>query len=144
MGSEDRRLGQLADAREAHSEPGEADLERRETAVEARETVVEARETTVEAREAAQGERMDAAQGIRVAADKRDVVSGARDAAADKREHDLDRAEMLNLESGYGAHWPERRNAGIDRAHAKGDRMASHADRIAMTESDDEYDTDET
>jgi hypothetical protein len=87
---------------------------------------------------------MDAAEGIRVAADKRDVVSGARDAAADKREQDLDRAEMLNSETRYGAHWPERRSAGLDRAHAKGDRAASHADRIAMTEGDNNHDTHET
>ena len=55
---------------------------------------------------------------------------------------------MLDSESNYGAHWPERRSAGIDRAHAKDDRAASHADRIAMTEgddeNDDEHDTDET
>lgn len=43
---------------------------------------------------------------------------------------------MLDPESKYGAHWPERRNAGLDRGHAKDDRTASHDDRIALTEGD--------
>jgi uncharacterized protein (DUF3084 family) len=151
MESEDSGPSALPDPRADQSQPGEVDLERRESAVEARETVVEERETTVEAREltveareTAQGARMQAAQGMRDAADKRDVVSGARDVAADKREHDLDQADMLNSEIDYGAHWPERRNAGIDRAHAKDDRTASHADRVAMTEGNDKHDCDET
>ncbi|MDX6229102.1 MAG: hypothetical protein QOI76_2492 [Frankiales bacterium] len=51
---------------------------------------------------------------------------------------------MLNPESVYGTHWPERKNAGMDRAHAQGDREASHGDRIAMTEGDGEHETVET
>jgi uncharacterized protein (DUF3084 family) len=137
MASEEGTLGQPGEAHEVQAEPGEIERKRRESAVEARENAVEAREET-------QNERMETAQGIRAAADERDVAAGARDAAADKREHDLDRAEMLTSGSNYGAHWPERRNAGIDRAHAKDDRTASHADRIAMTETDDEHDPVET
>ena len=144
MGSEDRWRDQLANTREAHPEPREADLERRETAVEAREIVVEAREIVVEARDAAHAERIDAAREIGAAADKRDAASDDRDLAAGKRENDLDRAEMLDPESKYGAHWPERRNAGLDRGHAKDDRTASHDDRIALTEGDVEHDTDRT
>jgi hypothetical protein len=143
MGSQDRTRDQSVNAREAHSEPREADLERRETAVTARETAVAeretavaGRETAVAARDAAHAERIDAAQEIGAAADKRDAASGARDAAADKRESELDRAEMLDPEGGYGAHWPERRNAGLDRGHAKDDRTASHGDRVALTEND--------
>ena len=137
MGLEDGRLGHLPGARDTHSEPGEADLERRETAVEAREIVVEARD-------AAHAERVDAVREIGAAADKRDAASDDRDVAAGKRENDLDRAEMLDPESKYGAHWPERRNAGLDRGHAKDDRTASHDDRIALTEGDVEHDTDGT
>jgi hypothetical protein len=144
MGSEDRWRDQLANAREAHPEPREADLERRETTVEAREIVVEAREIVVEARDAAHAERKDAAREIGAAADKRDAAADDRDAAAGKRENDLDRAEMLDPESEYGAHWPERRNAGLDRGHAKDDRTASHDDRIALTDGDVEHDTDRT
>jgi uncharacterized protein (DUF3084 family) len=137
MGSEDRKRDQFANAREAHLEPREADLERRETAV-------AARETAVEARDAAHAERIDAAQEIGAAADKRDAASVARDVAAEERENDLDRAEMLDPESKYGAHWAERRNAGLDRGHAKNDRTASHGDRVALTENDVEHDTNET
>ena len=144
MGSEDGWRDRLAKTREAHPEPRDADLERRETAVEARQIVVEAREIVVEAREAAHAERIDAAREIGAAADKRDAASDDRDVAAGKRENDLDRAEMLDPESKYGAHWPERRNAGLDRGHAKDDRTASHDDRIALTEGDVEHNTDGT
>ena len=59
-----------------------------------------------------------------------------RDAAADKRENDLDRAELPPPEDEYeyGGDWPERRSASLDRRHAKDDRTASHDDRIALTE----------
>jgi hypothetical protein len=86
----------------------------------------------------------DAVREIGAAADKRDAASDDRDVAAGKRENDLDRAEMLDPESKYGTHWPERRNAGLDRGHAKDDRTASHDDRIALTEGDVEHDTDGT
>lgn len=81
---------------------------------------------------------MHAAEEIRDAAEERDAVSDARDVTADRREHDLDRADLLNPKNDYGAHWPERRNAGIDRVHAKDDRAASHADREALTEDGNE------
>lgn len=135
MGTEDKKRIHTPDL---HPELAEADLEGRETSVAERETAVDERETAVDAREVAQDERMDAAQKIRIAADERDLVSGARDVAADKRENELDRADMLNVQGDYGAHWPERRNAGSDRAHAKDDRNASHADRIALTAKDED------
>jgi hypothetical protein len=50
---------------------------------------------------------------------------------------------MLKVQGDYGTHWPERRNAGSDRAHSKDDRKASHADRIALT-GDDQNAVDET
>ena len=43
-------------------------------------------------------------------------------------------AEMLELAGEYGTHWPERRNANLDRRHAQNDRTASHDDRVALTE----------
>jgi uncharacterized protein (DUF3084 family) len=137
MGSEDEGRDQSANAREGHCELREADLERREAAV-------AAREAAVAARDAAHAERVDAARGIGAAADKRDDAAVARDAAAEKREDNLDRAEMLDPNSEYGAHWPERRNAGLDRGHAKEDRTASRGDRVALTENDVEHDTNES
>jgi hypothetical protein len=97
---------------------------------------LERREAEVTAREAALEERREAAGAILAAADERDSVSDARDAAADKREHDLDLAEFLapTDKTGYGGSWPERRNAALDRAHSKDDRVASHDDRGALTE----------
>lgn len=103
-----------------------------------REAELERREAEVSAREAAVAERTEAAQAILAAADVRDATSDARDAAADKRENDLDCAELLapTDEYGYGGDWPERRNAALDRGHAKDDRTASHDDRIALIEDD--------
>jgi hypothetical protein len=137
MGSEDRRWDQLADACEGKSDPDEADLKRRETAVAAREAAVAARET-------AQAERMNAAAVTLAAADERDAVSDARDVAAEKTSNDADIAEMLDQESDFGAHWPERRQAAGDREHAKDDRTASRDDRITLTEGDEEPDAHTT
>lgn len=61
-----------------------------------------------------------------------------------KRENLVDRAEMMDPNSDYGAHWPERRNAGLDRGHAKDDRRASRGDRVALTEGGDEEESDRT
>ena len=133
MDAQDGQGDQLGEAREAHRDPGEAD-------VEAREAAVEAREAAVEAREAAHAERTDAANRISAEADARDTVSDDRDVAADKRENDEDRADLLDPTSDYGAHWPKRRNAQLDRTHAKGDRTASRDDRNALTEEDVEPD----
>jgi hypothetical protein len=70
------------------------------------------------------------------AANERDAVADARDVAADQRENDLDRQTLLAPPevTGYGKDWPERRHAGMDRAHSKDDRKASHDDRIHLTE----------
>ncbi len=133
MSSEDRSRDDPADAREAHSEPHEADLERREAAVAEREAAVAERET-------AQAERMNVAETTLAAADERDAVSDTRDAAAEKRGNDADLAEMMDPQSEYGAHWPERRHAAADRRHAKDDRTASRDDRLTMTEGDEEHD----
>ncbi|KQV72780.1 hypothetical protein ASC64_19225 [Nocardioides sp. Root122] len=83
------------------------------------------------AREAALAKRMEEAQAILAAAD--------RDAAADERERDLDRAKMVAPPDAgdYGHDWPERRCAAADREHSKDDRAASHDDRIHLTEGSD-------
>lgn len=109
-----------------------------------READLARREADVEAREAALAARVEATQEILTAADQRDVVSDARDVEAEHREQDLDLAEMLASDDEYGEHWPERRNAGLDRGHSKGNRAASHDDRIALTEDQVEPETDET
>src|SRR5947209_6525066 len=109
MGSQDNQPDELADAR-AYSEPRRADLERREADL-------GRREADLGRREADHAERMNAAGAILAAADERDATADSRDAAAEKRENDLDRAEMLDPKSDYGAHWPERRHAALDRKH---------------------------
>jgi hypothetical protein len=80
------------------------------------------------------------------AAEQRDTVSDARDAAADKRENDLDRARLLAPPEtyGYGDDWPKRHNAGLYRAHSTDDRAASHNDRIHLTQEGDEDDPSHT
>ena len=67
--------------------------------------------------------------------DDRDRVSDARDASADRRDHELDLAEMLDVDHSYGDHWPERRAAALDRRHAKDERAASREDRRALARS---------
>jgi len=128
------------------AERREADLEMRETDLKRREADLKRREAEVTAREAALAERMEVAQAILAAADNRDVLADARDVAAESRERELDLAALLAApeEHGYGADWPERRNAGLDRGHAKGDRKASRDDRIALSEGDAEQRTDDT
>ena len=46
----------------------------------------------------------------------------------------------VDRDSNYGEHRPERRNAALDREHAKDDRAASRDDRVALTEDDDDSD----
>ena len=103
------------------------------------------REAAVAAREAALARHVEAAQAILAAADERDALADARDAAADKRERDLDLSELLASADhrGYGDDWPERRNAGLDRTHAKENRAASHEDRLALTEGRAEDEADD-
>jgi hypothetical protein len=115
--------------------------ERAEDNLERGEAEVTAREAGVTAREAALEERTEAAGAILAAADDRDAA-----AAADKRGHDLDRAEFLAPpdKHGYAGNWPERRGAALDRAHSKDDRTASHDDRDALTEGNAEQGTDKT
>jgi hypothetical protein len=111
-----------------------------------READLEQRENAVTAREEALAERMDAAKVVLDAAEERDTDADARDGVADRRESDLDLAQLLTTDDkhGYGGDWAERRNANLDRVHAKDDRKASHDDRIALTEDNSEHGTDET
>jgi hypothetical protein len=112
------------------------DLGQREADLRRREADVDRREADVAAREVALARRMESAEAVLAAADERDAVADARDVAADRRERELDRAHLLAPPDsyGYGDDWPERRAAGLDREHAKGDRQASHVDRITLTE----------
>jgi hypothetical protein len=87
---------------------------------------------------------MNAAQAIKTAADKRDAISEARDRVAEQRDKDADLVEMMDADSDYGSHWPERRYAGLDRAHAKDDRAASRTDRIDLTRDGEKNDTERT
>jgi len=107
----------------------ERDLDRREYEVHRREAMVEHRLTALSG-------RLVAAQAILVHAEERDARSEARDAAADKRENDLDLAELLAPadQYGYGGDWAERRNAALDRGHARDDRAAASVDLAALAE----------
>jgi hypothetical protein len=105
-----------------------ADLDRREAALTAREEALD--------------RRMDAAHEILAAANERDAVADARDTGADVRDRRVDRAEFLAggdpYGDNYGNHLPQRRDAALDRQHAKGNRNASQDDRIALTGELDE------
>jgi hypothetical protein len=111
-----------------------------------REVDLERRESEVAAREADLAERMQAAQAVLAAADERDALADARDLDAAKRDGDLNLAELLAPphQEVYGDRWPERRSAGLDRSDAEGDRTASHADRVALTEGHTKGETDQS
>jgi len=79
-------------------------------------------------------------------ADERDAVAKARDAAADKRETDPDRAEFLAPQTNTGTPTTGP-SVVVPRStgrHSKDDRTASHDDRDALTEGNAEQETDET
>jgi len=116
----------------------------RESALAAREAALAEREAALSIREKALAVRMEAAHDILVAADERDAVSDSRDTGGDTREQVLDRAHFLATDHTYGDELPMRRGAPLDRDHAKGDRAASRDDRIALTESPEELEADET
>ena len=85
------------------------------------------------------GEGLDGAHGrgeghIRGRRRSRHPRGVARDSAADERETARDRAEFMSPGASHVGRWPERRDAGFDRAEAKNDRAASLEDRIALTE----------
>ena len=115
----------MAPDRDSRLDDREAQLNRREAALAAREAALEA--------------RMEAAADILAAADQRDVDADDRDTKADAREAERDKAAFAaSTESSYGEDWPQRRSAVVGREHAKGDREASHDDRIALTEDGDD------
>lgn len=117
-----------------------AELDLRESALEAREATLGEGEQTLAVRERALAQRMKAAHEILTAADERDAISDSRDIGGDTREQNLDRANFLATGEHYGDDWPLRRGAALDREHAKGDRAASHNDRVALTEDADDAD----
>jgi len=119
-------------------------VDERESALVARESALAEREAALSVREKALAERMGAAHEILVAADERDAVSDSRDMGGDTREQVLDRAHFLATGGTYGDERPMRRGAALDRDHAKGDRAASRDDRIALTESPEELEADQT
>ena len=116
----------------------------REAALAAREAALAEREAALSVREKALAERLGAAHEILVAADERDAVSDSRDTGGDTREQVLDRAHFLATGETYGDELPMRRGSALDREHAKKDRAASRDDRIALTESPEEFDMEET
>ena len=109
-----------------------------ERTVEDREAELDRREAALAIREAALLHRMEAAHEILAAADQRDAIADARDTGADTRDRRVDRAEFMAAGDTYGDnyadHLPQRRDAALDREHAKGNRTASQDDRIALTE----------
>lgn len=109
-----------------------------------RDRIADEREAALGRREEALAERMAAAPEILAAADERDAISDSRDTRGEKREQVLDQARLVARGDAYGDDLPLRRGAALDREHAKGDRAASRDDRIALTESLDEPEADET
>lgn len=67
-------------------------------------------------------------------AQRHNAAADALDAAADQRERDLDLAQMLSTASDvdYGADWPARRHASLDREQARADRLSSRRDLTAL------------
>ena len=104
-----------------------------------RDAALDLREAAVTVREVRLSRRMEVAQRILAAGHRRDVVSVARDVAAETREHYLDQAQFL-AHNGNDTYREEdrpkrRRAAALDRDHARGDREASRHDRIALSEA---------
>jgi hypothetical protein len=121
------------------------DVTERDRQADQRETALDRREAALVVREKALAQRMESAQHILDAGDQRDAVSVARDVGAETRERHLDRARFLaQTSSAYGDDLPQRRDAAADRSHAKGNRGASHDDRIALTETPEAPDADLT
>jgi len=101
-----------------------------------RDAALDRREAAVTLREVRLAQRLVAAQRILLAGDKRDAMADARDVGAETREHHLDRAQFLAHDSEpYGEDLPQRRLAVLARNQARGDRDASHDDRVAMMEA---------
>ncbi len=138
-----RREEALAE-REAALTVREMVLAEREAALGRREEALAEREAALTVRKTAVAERMAAAHEILAAADKRDAISDSRDTRGETREQVLDQAHLLARGDAYGDDLPLRRGAALDREHAKEDRAASRDDRIALTESPEEIEADET
>lgn len=131
MSVEDRDKERIPDQRAA-------EFDQRERALAAREARLAERESALGVREKALAERMGTAHEILTAADEWDAISDSRDVGGDTREQVLDRARFLATGDTYGDDMPLRRGAALDREHAKGDRKASHDDRVALTEDPDD------
>lgn len=129
--------------REAALTVREMVLAERESSLGRREEALVEREAALTVRETALAERMAAADEILAAAEKRDAISDSRDTRGETRESALDQARLLARGDAYGEDLPLRRGAALDREHAKEDRAASRDDRIALTESPEEFEADE-
>jgi uncharacterized protein (DUF3084 family) len=100
-----------------------------------RDAALDRREAAVTLREVRLARQLVAAQNILIAGDQRDAIADARDMGAETREHHLDRAQFLAHDAEpYGEEHPQRRLAALAREQAKGDRGASHNDRVALVE----------
>lgn len=104
----------------------------RQATLEAREAELDDREAAVTVREELLTSRLESAHRILAAAAERDAVADARDAGAETRDLHEDRAQFLASRHVYGQHLGQRRDAALDRLHAKGNRTASQGDRIAL------------
>jgi uncharacterized protein (DUF3084 family) len=133
-------MSETARERDRLNDQRAAELDLHEAALAAREEALAEREASMASREQAQAKRTQSAQEILAAADERDAISDSRDIGGDTREEHVDRAHFLATGETYGEHLPLRRGAALDRQHAKGDREASHEDRIALTEDPDDSD----
>lgn len=103
-------------------------------AIQEREVEVDRREALLDASEAALATRRAFGQSILDAAAQRDAVADARDEDARVLSNVRDCDDFLDPDTGYGEHWPERRQAAEMRACSKDDRAESLKDRLALTD----------
>jgi hypothetical protein len=95
----------------------------------------DAREADLDRREAVLEHRVTVAQAILDAAEARDVLADDRDGKATERDRDEDLRAFVDpaRSDAYGWDTPGRRNAALDRGHAKDDRSWAAGDRTALT-----------
>ncbi len=99
-----------------------------------RQRELDRREADLARRERALAVVLHRAQERLAAAVARDVAADELDAVAEQRERELDLGYLLSPAAAdtYGADWPARRQAALDRARAHEDRASARADLVAL------------
>jgi hypothetical protein len=100
-----------------------------------RSALADEREADLDRREAMLVHRVQVAQSVLDAAAARDVLADGRDGTAIQRDRDADLRAFVDPDRSdtYGWDTPGRRDAALDRGHAKDDRSSAADDRTALT-----------